>query len=74
MTWSYNRAGLQGAFFFALLDTFRRLATALVAVACFNEALTYSKIVALGLAILAIFLHSCAATLRRIRHIAGESF
>ena len=49
---------LQGAFFFALLDTFRRLATAIVAVLVFGEALGASKIVALMLSILAIFLHS----------------
>jgi hypothetical protein len=57
---------LQGAFFFALLDTFRRLATAIVAVFAFNEALTVSKVCALMLSILAIFLHSYSSHKKNI--------
>ena len=57
---------LQGAFFFALLDTFRRLATAIVAIFAFDEALTASKVFALMLSILAIFLHSYSSHKKNI--------
>ena len=57
---------LQGAFFFALLDTFRRLATAMVAVFAFGEALTKYKVLALMLSILAIFLHSYSSHKKNI--------
>ena len=57
---------LQGAFFFALLDTFRRLATAMVAVFAFDEALSMYKVFALMLSILAVFLHSYSSHKKNI--------
>ena len=65
---------LQGAFFFALLDTFRRLATAIIAVIAFDEALTFQKVIALMLSILAIFLHSFASHKKAIRKHQRELF
>jgi hypothetical protein len=65
---------LQGAFFFALLDTFRRLATAIVAVFAFGEALTGAKIIALMLSILAIFLHSYSSHKKALAKSQAELF
>lgn len=65
---------LQGAFFFALLDTFRRLATAIVAVFAFDEALTPAKVAALMLSILAIFLHSYSSHKKNIEKAQRELF
>eukprot|EP01043_Picozoa_sp_COSAG02_P008808 COSAG02_NODE_288_length_25612_cov_29.808529_8_plen_241_part_00 len=65
---------LQGAFFFALLDTFRRLATAIVAIFAFDEALTLSKVFALMLSILAIFLHSYSSHKKNIEKTQLQLF
>ena len=65
---------LQGAFFFALLDTFRRLAVAIVAIFALNEAASPSKFIALFLAVMAIFLHSYAKQQVAIRKVGCSFF
>ena len=49
---------LSGAFFFAILDTFRRMATGLIAVYAFGEAFDISKLLALALTCVAIGVYS----------------
>ena len=63
---------LSGAFFFALLDTFRRMATGLLAVWLFKEAFTFEKLLALFLTALGIFSYSVGSHMQKKAKMALE--